>query len=129
MSLRYDTFFLRSNFVPPYAAFNLFHISSMLSTFLINVAPSNKLFLITSGTICFGVVLLGNLKLVPAVFYQIFICSPNDSPSKSIKNVFCFIEKALNSFSKYSNFCNFFFSFPHLIDSKRQMEVEYFMMS
>ena len=125
MSLRYDTFFLRSNFVPPYAAFNLFHISSMLSTFLINVAPSNKLFLITSGTICFGVVLLGNLKLVPAVFYQIFICSPNDSPSKSIKNVFCFIEKALS----LKNFCNFFFSFPHLIDSKRQMEVEYFMMS
>ena len=35
------------------------------------------------------------LKLVSAIFYQIFIFSPNDSPSKTIKNVFYFIEKAL----------------------------------
>ena len=27
-------------------------------------------------------------------FYQIFIFSPNDSPSKTVRNVFCFIEKA-----------------------------------
>ena len=32
-----------------------------------------------------------NLKLVSAIFYQIFIFSPNDSPSKTMKNVFCFI--------------------------------------
>ena len=31
------------------------------------------------------------LKLVSANFYQIFISSPNDSPSKTMKNVFYFI--------------------------------------
>ena len=30
------------------------------------------------------------LKLVSAVFYQVFTFSPNDSPSKTIKNVFLF---------------------------------------
>ena len=32
-----------------------------------------------------------SLKLVSAIFYQIFIFSPNDSPSKAMKNVFYFI--------------------------------------
>ena len=32
-----------------------------------------------------------DLKLVSAVFYQIFIFSPSDSPSKTMKNVFYFI--------------------------------------
>ena len=32
-----------------------------------------------------------NLKLVSAIFYQIFISSSNDSPSKTVKNVFYFI--------------------------------------
>ena len=36
-----------------------------------------------------------SLKLVSAIFYQIFIVSPNDSPLKTMKNVFYFIEKAL----------------------------------
>ena len=31
------------------------------------------------------------LKLVFAIFYQIFIFLPNDSPSKTMKNVFYFI--------------------------------------
>ena len=31
------------------------------------------------------------LKLVSAIFYQIFIFSPNDSPLKTMKNVFYFI--------------------------------------
>ena len=31
------------------------------------------------------------LKLVSAIFYQIFMLSPNDSFSKTIKNVFYFI--------------------------------------
>ena len=35
------------------------------------------------------------LKLVSAIFYEIFIFSPNDSPSKTIKNVFYFIEKSI----------------------------------
>ena len=34
------------------------------------------------------------LKLVSAIFYQIFIFSPNDSPLKTMKNVFYFIEIA-----------------------------------
>ena len=32
-----------------------------------------------------------SLKLVPAIFYQILIFSPNDSPLKTMKNVFYFI--------------------------------------
>ena len=32
-----------------------------------------------------------SLKLVSAIFYQIFIFSRNDSPSKSMKNIFYFI--------------------------------------
>ena len=36
-----------------------------------------------------------DLKLVSAIFYQMFIFSPNDRPSKTKKNVFYFIEKAL----------------------------------
>ena len=35
------------------------------------------------------------LKLVSAIFYHILIFSPNDSPSKTLKNVFYFIQKAL----------------------------------
>ena len=31
------------------------------------------------------------LKLVSAIFYKFFIFSPNDSPSKAVKNVFYFI--------------------------------------
>ena len=34
------------------------------------------------------------LKLMSAIFYQIFY-SPNDSPSKTMKNAFYFIKKAL----------------------------------
>ena len=32
-----------------------------------------------------------NLKLVSAIIYEIFIFSPNNSPSKTMKNVFYFI--------------------------------------
>ena len=32
-----------------------------------------------------------SLKFVPAIFYQIYIFSLNDSPSKTMKNVFYFI--------------------------------------
>ena len=38
---------------------------------------------------------VSSLKLLPAVFYQIFIFSPNNSPFKTMKNVFYFIKKAL----------------------------------
>ena len=38
---------------------------------------------------------MASLKLVSAIFYQIFIFSPYDSPSETVKNVFYFIQKAL----------------------------------
>ena len=52
------------------------------------------------------------LKLVSAFFYQIFIFLLNDSPLKTMKNVFFISSKNLFSFSRYSNSCNFFPSFP-----------------
>ena len=39
--------------------------------------------------------LITTLKLVFTIVFQIFIFSPNDNPSKIIKNDFYFIEKAL----------------------------------
>ena len=36
-------------------------------------------------------------KLVSAIFYEIFIFSPNDSPSKSIKNVFILLKSSFRS--------------------------------
>ena len=39
--------------------------------------------------------LTSDLKLVSAIFCQIFIFSPSDSPPKTVKNVFYFIQKAL----------------------------------
>ena len=65
----------------------------------------------------------GCLKLVSTIFYQIFIFSPNDSPLKTVKNVFISSKKVF-SFSRYSKFCDFLPSFPHFPDSKRQIEVE-----
>ena len=35
------------------------------------------------------------LKIVSAIFYQIFIFSSNDSPLKTMKNAFYLIKKAL----------------------------------
>ena len=57
------------------------------------------------------------LKLVFAVFYQLFIFSPNDSPSKAMKNVFTSSRKLFSS-SKYLSFCIFSFSFLHFPDLK-----------
>ena len=34
-------------------------------------------------------------ELVSAIFYRFFVFSPNDDPSKIIKNIFYFIVKAL----------------------------------
>ena len=48
-----------------------------------------------------------NGKFVPAIFYQSFIFSPNDSPSKTMK-MFFISSKKLFSFSRYANFCNFY---------------------
>ena len=39
----------------------------------------------------FAIIKNTTLKLVSAIFCQIFIFSPNDSPSKTMKNVFYFI--------------------------------------
>ena len=62
------------------------------------------------------------LKPMSTIFYQIFIFLPNDRPSKSM--MFFISLKKLFLFSRYSNFCIFFPSFPHFSDSKGQMEVE-----
>ena len=53
-----------------------------------------------------------NLKLVSAIFYQIFILSLNVALQKFISS------KKLFLFSRYSIFCNFFPSFPHFPGSK-----------
>ena len=47
----------------------------------------------TSATKCYhwSCFLLFNLKLVYAIFHQIFVFSPDDSPLKTMKNVFDFI--------------------------------------
>ena len=51
------------------------------------------------------------LKLVSAIFYQIFIFSPNYSLSKTMESFFI-SSKKLFSFSRCSNFCiSIFFSF------------------
>ena len=62
--------------------------------------------------------------LVSAIFYQIFIFSPNDSLSKTVKKKKIISPKKLFSFSRYSDFCIFSSSFPQFPDSKGQMEVE-----
>ena len=41
------------------------------------------------------------LKLVSTIFYQIFIFSPNDSPSKTMKNVFFIVFERLSLGEKY----------------------------
>ena len=58
-----------------------------------------------------------HLKLVSAIFYQMFIFSSNHRPSETMKKCFFF-------HLKITNLCNFFPSFPHFPDSKGQMEVE-----
>ena len=73
---------------------------------------------------CFLILKRFWLKLVSAIFYQIFIFSPNDSPLKTDK---CFLFCLKSSFCSqdiYSNFCGFLPSFAHFPDSKGQMEVE-----
>ena len=45
-------------------------------------------------------------KLVSAIFFQISIFSPNDSPSKTVK-MFFISSKKLFPFSRHSNFYNF----------------------
>ena len=52
-----------------------------------------------------------------------YFFTKNDSPSKTMKNVF-FSSKKLFLLSRYSNFCSFLPSSTHFPDSKGQMEVE-----
>ena len=56
----------------------------------------------------------------PVSFIKFLFFSPNDSPSKTMKNVF-YSSKKLFSFLRYSNFFPSFQNFP---DSKGQIEVE-----
>ena len=63
------------------------------------------------------------LKLAPAIFYHFLIFLPNDSPLKTMENVFI-LSKKLFSFSRCSDFCDFFPSFARFPDCKEQMEME-----
>ena len=72
--------------------------------------------------LCFTTILLKcvfrKLKLVSAVFYQIFIFSPNDSLSKTIKNVFLFNLKS--SFRSQDVQIFVFFSLPfHIFQTQK----------
>ena len=62
------------------------------------------------------------LKLVSAIFYQIFIFCLNDSPLKTVGNVFYFNQKGLFVLEVFK-FLKFF-PFPRFPDSKGQKEVE-----
>ena len=62
------------------------------------------------------------LKLASAIFYQIFIFSPNDSPSKTMKSVFISSEKLFSSHD--IQIFVFYPSLAHFADTKGQMEVE-----
>ena len=55
------------------------------------------------------------LKLVFVIFVKFLFFSPNDSPSKSMKNVFHFIEKALFILKIF----NFLYFFPFLFTLSR----------
>ena len=84
-----------------------------------NTYPNTRCILDCTGLFCQS---SSSLKLVSAIFYQIFIFSQNDSPLKTTKNVFI-LSKKLFSFSRYSNFCHFSPSFPYFPDPKGQVEV------
>ena len=67
------------------------------------------------------------LKLVSAIFYQIFIkflFLHQMIPLQKLWKMFFISSQKLFSFSRYSIFCNFSPSFPNFPDSKGQMEVE-----
>ena len=68
------------------------------------------------------------LKLKAAIFYQYFIFSPNVILQK-LQKIFFISLQTLFSFSRYSNFCNFFPSLPCFPDLKRQIKVEEYMKS
>ena len=52
------------------------------------------------------------LKLVSAIFYQIFIFSPNDSALKTMKSFLYHLKSSfVLEILRYSDFCNFFPSF------------------
>ena len=57
--------------------------------------------------------MLNTLKACVRYFYQIFIFSPNDNPSKTMKNAFYFIKKS--SFCSRDNQIFLFPSFPFFI--------------
>ena len=57
-------------------------------------------------------------------FLSIFYFFTKWYPFKNHEKCFFILYKKLISFSRYSNFCDIFPSFPHFPDSKGQMEVE-----
>ena len=68
------------------------------------------------------------LKLVFAIFYH-FLFFHQMIALEKLWKMFFISSKKLFSFSRYSDFGNFFPSFPQVPDSKGQMEVDWFVMS
>ena len=60
-------------------------------------------------------------QMIHLFFFYFFLFSNYEKWFFSSKKLFWFL--------KYSNFCNFFSSFPHFPNSKGQMKVEWFLMS
>ena len=66
-----------------------------------------------------------NLKLVSAVFlffHQMIYL-------QKLRKMLLISSKKFRSFSRYSNFCKYFPSFPHFLYSEQQMNEKQFMMS
>ena len=63
------------------------------------------------------------LKFMSAIFYQIFIFHEMAGHQK-LRKMFFTSSKKLFSLSRISGFCSFSPSFPHVPDSKEQMELE-----
>ena len=69
------------------------------------------------------VFLTQKLKLVSAIFYQIFVFPLNDSPSKTMKSVF-FLFHQKSSFHSQDIQTFVIFPFPHFPDTKGKVVVE-----
>ena len=61
----------------------------LVTSFITKYNKSGLLYILIHGS--FSNPEINHLKLVSAIFYQIFIFSSNDRPSKIMKNVFYFI--------------------------------------
>ena len=78
---------LVSRFLP----FMLAALNTVLGIVLVNLSKGSLNILHDSALLISKLDSFYSLELVSAIFYQIFIFSPKDSPLKTMKNVFYFI--------------------------------------